>query len=71
MQLRGVDLSRGAPWSFSTCSSKPKPNAIISHAAGAIGPALPFFSKQSIVNAARVLKDMGYTVGLAKIAYEH
>ena len=41
--------------------------AIITHAAGELRDALPFFSKQSLANAARELSNMGYQVRLKKI----
>lgn len=42
--------------------------AIISATPLAIGEALPFFSKQSLVNSAKELRNMGYSVSLDKIA---
>lgn len=42
--------------------------AIITQAAGALRDALPFFSKQSLANAARELFNMGYQVRLKKIS---
>jgi uncharacterized protein (TIGR04141 family) len=42
--------------------------AIITAATGAVKEALPFFSKQSLVNAARELRNMGYTVWIKKIS---
>jgi hypothetical protein len=41
--------------------------AIITHAPGELKAALPFFSKQSLVNATRELSNMGYQVRLKKI----
>jgi uncharacterized protein (TIGR04141 family) len=41
--------------------------AIISHAQGDLRQALPFFSKQSLANAARTLTNIGYNVRLKKI----
>ncbi|WP_166308737.1 DUF6119 family protein [Bradyrhizobium sp. 2S1] len=41
--------------------------AIITHAAGDLRNALPFFSKQSLANAGEMLRSMGYQVRL-KIA---
>ena len=41
--------------------------AIITHAEGEMREALPFFSKQSLANAARELSNMGYQVRLKKI----
>ncbi len=41
--------------------------AIITQAPGDLKAALPFFSKQSLVNAARELTNMGYQVRLKKI----
>lgn len=41
--------------------------AIITHAPGELRAALPFFSKQSLANAARELSNMGYQVRLKKI----
>ena len=41
--------------------------AIITHAPGNLRDALPFFSKQSLANAARDLFNMGYRVRLKKI----
>ena len=41
--------------------------AIITSAPGNLGTALPFFSKQSLANAARELLNMGYQVRLKKI----
>ncbi|GLR90334.1 DUF6119 family protein [Bradyrhizobium iriomotense] len=42
--------------------------AIITHARGNLRDALPFFSKQSLANAAQLLRNMGYQVRLKKIA---
>mgnify|MGYP005852186223 CR=1 FL=1 len=42
--------------------------AIITQAGGDLRDALPFFSKQSLANAARELVNMGYQVRLKKIA---
>jgi uncharacterized protein (TIGR04141 family) len=42
--------------------------AVITQADGEIRDALPFFSKQSLANAARELFNMGYQVRLKKIA---
>lgn len=41
--------------------------AIITHADGDLREALPFFSRQSLANAARELSNMGYRVRLKKI----
>jgi uncharacterized protein (TIGR04141 family) len=41
--------------------------AIITHAPGDLRSALPFFSKQSLANAASILANMGYQVRLKKI----
>ncbi len=42
--------------------------SIITQAGGDLRDALPFFSKQSLANASRELKNMGYQVRLKKIA---
>lgn len=42
--------------------------AIITQAGGDLRDALPFFSKQSLANAAQLLRNMGYQVRLKKIA---
>jgi uncharacterized protein (TIGR04141 family) len=57
--LFGTDSVRPADYSVTF--------AIITRAAGAITGALPFFSRQSLVNAARTLRDMGYRVFTKKI----
>lgn len=44
--------------------------AIITHADGDLREALPFFSKQSLANAARELSNMGYHARLKKIGIE-
>src|SRR6266481_5452394 len=41
--------------------------AVITRFEGAVKDALPFFSKQSLVNATRTLRDMGYRVYTKKI----
>jgi uncharacterized protein (TIGR04141 family) len=41
--------------------------AIITQAPGELKAALPFFSKQSLVNATRELSNIGYQVRLKKI----
>jgi uncharacterized protein (TIGR04141 family) len=41
--------------------------AILTQAPGDLRSALPFFSKQSLANAADLLRDMGYNVRLKKV----
>jgi uncharacterized protein (TIGR04141 family) len=43
-------------------------HAIITHAAGNLRNALPFFSKQSLANAGEMLRNMGYQVQLKEFA---
>jgi uncharacterized protein (TIGR04141 family) len=42
--------------------------AVITRTPGELRAALPFFSKQSLVNAAGELSNMGYQVRLKKIS---